>query len=319
MKSESSKRRVYISAGTIERYIKKYGCEQFVNSFNEQLAKLFQSEKNVANCKWPVIDIFVRPTSYIIENGQIGTATNDCWLIQRLINILMRQESSKHRVDISTWNIERYIQEYGCEQFVNSFNEKLEECIESEEDEIKWNLHLFTTFVRPQSWLGFEKIRIDIQDERVIRYLFLKLGQPTNVHTVKSYIRNYGSDEFITHFNECLKEKVESGREFDFECKWEYLELFFDDNDIDFEGFGIENEDLSDIDLSISIATSSQLEDCEADFNSDSVTSNSSEDSESDSIIDIDSNNHYEDIYNETNYRPSSNNGCKNGVLIMTE
>ncbi|CAG2238494.1 unnamed protein product [Mytilus edulis] len=126
MKSELSQHRVYVSADTVDRYIKNYGSEQFINSFNEKLAEWFQSEDNVMNCEWNVIHYFIRPISFTIVNGQIGTVTNDGWLIQRFINNLTEQESFEHGVDISAGSIERYIKKYECAEFVNSFNENLQ-------------------------------------------------------------------------------------------------------------------------------------------------------------------------------------------------
>ncbi|XP_071126570.1 uncharacterized protein [Mytilus edulis] len=325
MKPESSKHSADTRAWMIENYIKRYGCEEFVISFNIKLAEWFQSEENVANCEWPVIDDFIRPTSFTIENGQIGTVTNDGWLIQRLIHILMKPESSKDQVDVRARSIHVYITEYGCEEFVNSFKKKLAECIQAEENVVNCNLHVFTSFVRPQSWLCFEKIGIYIQDERVVMYLFSKLEQPKNINAVKSYIRSYGTNDFITNFNERLKEKVERNPAFDQQCTWECLERFFDNvaasdpNDInDFsQGFDIDMDVVTEIDSSISIDTNSLSADSETDSNIDVDSSNSSEDSESDSNIDVDSSNQHSD--NETSHQPSSKSGCKNGVLIMKE
>ncbi|CAG2238495.1 unnamed protein product [Mytilus edulis] len=109
IKSESSQHGVDISSCNIEKYIKKYGCEQFVNSFNTKLAEWFQSEQNVANCEWDIINYFIRPKSFTIDKGQIATVTHDDWLIKKLIKSLMKSESSKHRVGISAGTIERYI------------------------------------------------------------------------------------------------------------------------------------------------------------------------------------------------------------------
>ncbi|CAG2244836.1 unnamed protein product [Mytilus edulis] len=266
--------------GTIEIYIRKCGCEQFINSFNEKLAELFQSEKSIANCELPMIHYFIRPKSFTIKNGQIGSAVNDDWLIQRLIDILMKSESSKNRFDDSTKIIERYIRKYGCEQFINSFNEKLAERFQSEKSVANCNWSLIHYFIRPKSFT-------------------IKNEQPTNVYPVKSYIRNYGSYEFVTHFNERLKDKVEIHDVVDQNCKWECLELFFDNvasseaSDIDniFEDFDIDIEDVSDLDSCISIDTNNI---------------------ESDTKIDVDSSNHSEGSDTE-------NNNDNNGVLVMME
>lgn len=51
---------------------------------------------------------------------------------------------------------------------------------------------LFNSVVRPHSGtLRGERIRICVDDEHVIAYMFLKLEQTIPVYSVKSYIRSY--------------------------------------------------------------------------------------------------------------------------------
>ncbi|CAG2238497.1 unnamed protein product [Mytilus edulis] len=213
-KSESSQHGVDIPARTIERYIKKYGREQFINRFNEKLAECFQSEQNVLNCELYVIDYFIRPSSFTIENGQIGTAANDCWLIQRLINILMKSESSQHGVDIPARTIERYIKEYGCEQFVNSFNGKLAECFQSEKNLANCKLSVIDYFIRPTSFtIEIGQIGTFTNDRWLIqRFINILMKQKSSKHPVdisawniERYIKDYGCEQFVNRFNENLQ------------------------------------------------------------------------------------------------------------------
>ncbi|CAG2238496.1 unnamed protein product [Mytilus edulis] len=210
-KSESSQHGVDIPARTIERYIKEYGREQFVNRFNEKLAEWFQSEQNVLNCELYVIDYFIRPSSFTIENGHIGTAANDCWLIQRLINILMKSESSQHGVDIPARTIERYIKEYGCEQFVNSFNGKLAECFQSEKNLANCKLSVIDYFIRPTSFtMENGQIGTATNDDWLIQRLInilVKSKSPKHridisTWTIEGYIKDYGCEQFVNRFNE---------------------------------------------------------------------------------------------------------------------
>ncbi|CAG2248471.1 unnamed protein product [Mytilus edulis] len=202
----------------------------------------------------------------------------------------------------------------------------LQNGFQSEENVVNCNLHLFTSFVRPQSWLSFEKIKISIPDECAAMYLFSKLEQPTNVNAIKSYISNYGSYDFKTNFNVLLKEKVERHHALDQRCTWECLELFFDNvassdaNDINYisQGLDIDMGVVSEIDLSLS---NTSYEDFESDWNihDDSSYHSEGNDNESDWNIDDDSSYHSEGSDNETNHNPSSNNNGNNGVLIMME
>ncbi|CAG2238493.1 RFC3_5 [Mytilus edulis] len=222
---ESFEHGVDISAGTIERYIKKYECAEFVNSFNEKLAKQFQSEYNVMNCKWDAIDYFIRPNSFKIENGQIGTVTNDDWLLQRLINILM-----KERLAVDT--IDRYIKEYGCEQFVNSFNEKLAEWFQSEKRVENCEWYVINYFIRPKSFtIENGQIGIVTDDywikQRLINILmkFDSSAYAVDSLAVKRYIKKYGREQFVNSFNEKLAELFQS-KENVMNCDWYVIDYF---------------------------------------------------------------------------------------------
>ncbi|VDI29793.1 Hypothetical predicted protein [Mytilus galloprovincialis] len=204
----------------IQFYIQNYGCEHFVKDFNEKLMVAFQSETNVLNCIWKVIDCFVRPVSFQIKKGELGTFTDDKLLTERLINELVTPTA------LRVWEVTQYIEKYGCEIFDNSFNKKLKEWILQNMTNCYW--HLFNSVVRPHSdTLRGEKIRICIDDEHIIAYMFAKLEQTKHVYSVKSYIRSYGSTKFIKAFNEKLREKVKTFNDLDQICTWESLEHYF--------------------------------------------------------------------------------------------
>lgn len=127
---------------------------------------------------------------------------------------------------LMVWEVKQYIEKYGCEQLDNSFNKKLKEWILQNMLNCYW--HLFNSVVRPHSGtLRGERIRICIDDEHVIAYMFSKLEQTTHVYSAKSYIRSYGSTKFIKTFNEKLREKVKTFNELDQICTWESLEHYF--------------------------------------------------------------------------------------------
>ncbi|XP_052076432.1 uncharacterized protein LOC127714418 isoform X2 [Mytilus californianus] len=266
----------------VKDFIEKYGCEQFVKDFNKKLTQCCQSEKNVVKCEWKVIDYFIRPSRFRTEIGRIGIAIDDGLLIHKLMNILVEQEPFKCRVDSICW-VKGYIEKYGCEQFVKNFNEKLEEWIMKNMANCNWSI--FTSFVRPKSCNSDQNIGICIDVEHVMKYLFSKLEQATNVYAVKSYINTYGSFEFKTNFNERLKEKVGKGHALNKECTWESLEVFFENAvENDSEESMLTRESDSDIgDLSDSDSSFVEYDSDYYDFYSDLDENSHSEDSKSDS------------------------------------
>ncbi|CAG2248472.1 unnamed protein product [Mytilus edulis] len=235
-KPESFKYSVDRIEQIIKEYIKEYGCQEFINSFNEKHAEWFQSEENVAKCKWPVIDYFLRPKSFTIKNGKIGTVINDDWLIQRLIHILMKLESYTHS-DISyntctsVMDIYRYLKMYGCEEFFNNFNKKLAEWFQSVENVANCKWPVINSFIRPTSFtIENGKIGTVINDDWLIQrlihilmtlesYTHSDISYNTSVMDIYRYLKMYGGYEFINRFGKKFAEWFQSEEKVA-NCKW---------------------------------------------------------------------------------------------------
>ncbi|CAG2244886.1 DDX58 [Mytilus edulis] len=207
----------------VYNFIRKYGCEKFVIDFNENLAKTFEVVENVVNCKLKVIHHFIRPTTFKVENGQIGTFTKDEWLIQRLINILVKKNTwrPRHARDDRSLKVSDYIEKYGCEMFVKNFNEKLTIRLHSEKVLYNCDWKAVCYFVRPTTFkMEIGKKGIVTNDNWLIQKL---------IDSLKKYARydrlNHRVDRELEDFNDKLAEQLQS-KESVLESEWEMIYYF---------------------------------------------------------------------------------------------
>ncbi|XP_063416231.1 uncharacterized protein LOC134697874 [Mytilus trossulus] len=187
----------------VQRYVVNYGCEQFVKDFNEKLSESFQSEKNVLMCSWHLINLFIYPTAFKIKNGVIGVKTNDTWLIQRLINEILKPTGD------NLLSVHHYIEDYGCDELVKDFNEKFEESFQSDETKDSYSWHLINVFIYPAVFkMTKAVIGIRTNDSWLIQRLINEIvkSKGDNLLSVQLYIEDYGCDEFVKGFNDKLAE-----------------------------------------------------------------------------------------------------------------
>lgn len=187
----------------VKWYLEKYGDSTLIMDFNEKLTDWFQSEDNLVNCKWGLISYFLRPKMFKINFGTLGSFTNDIWLIQRLVIELMNPQASV------TSELKRYIERYGCEEFVKYFNEKLSDINLTEEYIVKCSWVFMKHFVRPKTFkMKIGKIGTLTNNSWVMRRLINELVKPKADKTLEvyEYITNFGCKGFITDFNIKLTE-----------------------------------------------------------------------------------------------------------------
>lgn len=189
----------------IKSYISTYGCDIFIKDFNETLTKWFQSEEHIVSCSWDLLYHFVRPTTYVIENGEIGSFTFDNLLIQRLIREFATSVYNQR-------NIKRYILEYGCDKFVNDFKEHIAQHFLSEKDVFNCPWNLIDALLRPTNFYKKDdKMCISINNCWLIQRILKEFEEPDSVHTCpKQYIEEYGFEHFINCLNEKVKKRIKS-------------------------------------------------------------------------------------------------------------
>lgn len=175
--------------GGKKKYTERNGCKQFVSDFNEKLSEWFRSELNVVNSAWKLIYYFIRPNSFKIEYGQVGSYTNDSSIIHKLTNKLLKCPARQ------VWEINNYIGKYGCEHFVKDFNKKLMGLFQSETNVLNCMWKVIDCFVRPVSFkIEQGQVGTFTNDKFLIETLINDLVTPTalRVWKVKQYIEKYG-------------------------------------------------------------------------------------------------------------------------------
>ncbi|CAC5414200.1 unnamed protein product [Mytilus coruscus] len=216
----------------VKDYIEKYGCVQFVKDFNKTLFEWFQSENNVVNCELDVIYHFIRPTTFKVEIGQVGTFIKESWLIQRLMKRLTEPGSFEHSND-SLLEIKRYIEKYGCEQFIIYFNKQLMEWFQYEEIVKNCEWEVIHQFIRPSTFkIEIGQIGTVVEDDWLIQRLIKRLAEHGSFRLridstcgVKGYIEKYGCEQFILYFNEQLRECFQYEDNV-INCEWEVIHKF---------------------------------------------------------------------------------------------
>ncbi|CAG2244834.1 unnamed protein product [Mytilus edulis] len=185
---------------------------------NQIITDWYAIKLNVLNCDWSIINTFIRPSQFKRQKDQIGTHTNDIWLIQRLINEILKPKAD------NLWAIYRYIEDYGCDEFVKNFNEKLSEIFQSEEVVVSCSWHLINLFIYPTRFkMKNAVIGTPMNDKSLIERLINEIVKPKadnlwavqryvvnygwdNLLSVQLYIEDYGCDEFVKGFNDKLAE-----------------------------------------------------------------------------------------------------------------
>ncbi|CAC5414201.1 unnamed protein product [Mytilus coruscus] len=220
------------STSGVKEYTEKYGCEQFVKKFNSKLKELFQYEEHVVYCECKVIHHFIRPATFEIKSGQIGTVINDGWLIRRLIKRLAEPGSFEPRVD-STWGVKGYIETYGCKQFDNKFNIQLMKWFQSERKIIICEWEVVHHFIRP-TLSQTETNRVDtatidgLYGLLVQKLLKILVNQEPFSRIddiswqVKDYLAKYWCEKFVNDFNKKLTEWFLS-EENVVNCRWDII------------------------------------------------------------------------------------------------
>ncbi|XP_052076790.1 uncharacterized protein LOC127714795 [Mytilus californianus] len=199
--------------------MKKFGNDDFIRDVNKKFTEWLQFHENVINCKWIVIIEMVRPSSFRIENGEIGATTNDNWLIERLLNVLVTSEVCK----ISDVRI--YIKKFGNDDFIRDFNKDLTEWLQSQENVINCSWKVLCDLCRPTAFrITCGQIIALVNDSWLIQRLIKDL-ESVSLMNVKHYIKNFGSDEFIDNFNKRFTEWLQSEENIK-NCYWPTLAKF---------------------------------------------------------------------------------------------
>lgn len=210
------------SRSNVKYYIKKFKSNDFINNFNNKLMKWFESHENVMTCNLDVLYEFVRPSYFIIKNGEIGAITNDSWLIERIVNQLVKDEAPRFSQEQS------YIKKFGNDDFVRNVNKKVTEWLQFHENVINCKLIVITAIVRPSSF-RFENREIGATTndnwltERLLNVFVTSKG--FEISDVRNYIKKFGNDDFIRDFNKNLTEWLQS-RENVINCSWKVLYFF---------------------------------------------------------------------------------------------
>ncbi|CAG2244832.1 unnamed protein product [Mytilus edulis] len=174
-------------------YLQYYGCNEFVQNFNTKLTHWLKSDTNVENCKWEVFKECVRPKTFKIVKNKMRAAVDDTWIVKRLIHELMTI-----RVD-GIVDVIWYIEKYGCEEFIRNFNETFSQWLKLEVNLMNCKWIVISEIVRPLSF--------KIESETYKRIFEDRGGRITDV---KSYIKKYGSNTFVTTFTENLAEWLQT-------------------------------------------------------------------------------------------------------------
>ncbi|CAG2193468.1 unnamed protein product [Mytilus edulis] len=139
----------------------------------------------------------------------------DDWLIHRLISILVKRLKFTSR-DNLTGEVNNFIKKYGCDTFVKDFNKKLAEWLKSEKNAVNCEWDVICQFIRPKRFnIEIGTIEISIEDSWLIQRLIKELTKYTEFESgadrtrnVNGYIKKYGCEQFVKHFNERLKEWI---------------------------------------------------------------------------------------------------------------
>lgn len=199
-------------------YIKTFGNDDFIRSFNKKLTERLQLHATVKHCKWVVIFELVRPSSFKIESGEIGATTDDNWLTQRLISELVSPGAKLVLFVID------YIKKFGSKQFVNDFNTNLTIWLQSVENvnKSKWDL-LFQTISPMSGTIETGGIEVPTTESWIIQRLVHGLVESEfEMENVRRSIENYGSEYFNRCFNFRLHAWILKHLK---TCKWQ---LFID-------------------------------------------------------------------------------------------
>ncbi|XP_071124013.1 uncharacterized protein [Mytilus edulis] len=187
-------------------YIKKFGNDDFIRYFNKKFTERLQLHANVKNCNWVVIYELVRPSSFIIETGDVGATTNDNWLTERLSNQLTQSSLyiSDSKCNDVIADIKCYMERFGKYDFIKGFNKDLTEWLESQENVINCRWNVIEEFVRPTSFgIGNGVIGAFTNDNWLTKRLVNELVSPdaNNVLHVIDYIKAFGSKQFVDGFH----------------------------------------------------------------------------------------------------------------------
>ncbi|CAC5414202.1 unnamed protein product [Mytilus coruscus] len=203
----------------LRSYITKYGCKEFVMDFN---TKSFQTEETVVNGAWDLINHFVRPTTFKIWNDELGTHTKDSWLIQSFINKILKPKPE------NLWAVYRYIEDYGCKEFIKDFNRQLSKLFQSGETVEKCSWHLINLFIYPVAFkIRHDAIGIHINDNWLIQRFINEIVKPKadKLWAVRNYIAKNDCEEFVNDFNDKLSESFQSEGTVVY-CSWYLINLF---------------------------------------------------------------------------------------------
>ncbi|CAC5359847.1 unnamed protein product [Mytilus coruscus] len=179
----------------VQIYIQKFGNDDFKRDFNKNLTEWLQSQENVINCSWKVLYFLCRPTAFRITCWEIIALVNDSWLIQRLINDL---ES------VLIMNVKHYIKNFGSDEFINNFNRRFTEWLQSEENIKNCYWTTIEEFICPTLFrIGDGKIGVFTNDNWLTQRLISELVSPDVEHVlyVIDYIKRFGSKQFVDDFN----------------------------------------------------------------------------------------------------------------------
>lgn len=186
----------------VQSFLKEFGTEHIIKLFNEELETCIAIETDITNCCLDFLEIFLRPASFFVEKGLIGSNTNDVWISQRLVTELLTSED----IDL----VKAYISKYGDENFVKTFNLELQLKLEEHASTCTCSWKFFETFVRPAIFqIPSGELGALVDDKNVIERLSTEMLEIQNIDTVMPFIKRYGNEQFILKLNKALSEWFE--------------------------------------------------------------------------------------------------------------